>query len=372
LSAAHRRLLLAALCACCVAVVSACGGSAPSQTPAVPDDFLGLTSSGIVGVPAQAEKTLLRVQRHSGVELQRQTFSWWTIEPHPGVYHWALYDRYMTLAAHAGMRVLAVLAEAPVWAAVAAPRGSHLPASTQFPPRSMAQFAQFAAAVVRRYGPHGTFWRAHPHLPALPIHSWQVWNEPNFKIYWGYRPNAAAYAAMLRATYRAIRAVEPHAEVVTAGIAEGDFGISFSRYLAELLAADPPFNTLAINPYAPNTAGLVSTVEAVRRTLNSDGHPSTPIWLTEFGWASGGPPSPFTVGTKRQALYVLQTIVTLAEDASQLNIRGLVYYDWQDGVPYAGRSNFWGFHTGLVALDGTEKPALSAYYEAAGVVHTLP
>jgi hypothetical protein len=365
-----RRPAALALCAAAIFALSSCGGSA-SGVATIPADFLGI-SDGIVAGSQRAQEQLLRVEFHSGAELLRQTFAWSTIEPRPGVYDWSLYDRDMSLSARAGLRMLPVLAEAPTWAEVPAPRGSHLPASTQFPPRDMSQFAQFAAAVVRRYGPHGTFWRAHPHLPDLPIRSWQVWNEPNFNIYWGYRPSAAAYAAMLRAMYPAIRAVDPHAEVVTAGIAGGSFGIPPTKYLNELLADDPPFTTLGLHPYQHNAAQLIAAVVAVRRTLNRVGRTKTPIWITEFGWASGGPPSSFTVGAKLQARYILQSIVTLAEDASALEIRGVIYYDWQDGNPYAGRTNFWGFHTGLVALDGIEKPALSAYYQAAGVVHSFP
>jgi hypothetical protein len=238
----------------------------------------------------------------------------------------------------------------------------------------MAQYAAFAAGVARRYGPGGTFWHVNPGIRALPIRSWQIWNEPNFKIYWGWHPDIARYVAMLRAAYRSIRAVDRHAEVVTAGPANTNpqNGIPLPTFLHGLLAARPPFSTLAIDVYTAAPAGLLLTVEQVRAALAAVGRSATPIWLTEFGWASGGPASGFTVGASLQARYVFYTIVTLAEDASTLGIRGIVYFDWQDGSPYLGRSNFWGLHTGLVALNGQKKPALSKYYQAAGVVTGLP
>ena len=55
-----------------------------------------------------------------------------------------------------------------------------------------------------------------------------------------------------------------------------------------------------------------------------------------------------------------------------LRIRGIVYFAWRDAPPYAGGTDFWGLHTGLLAQDGSGKPALSAYYQAAGVLGTLP
>jgi hypothetical protein len=240
----------------------------------------------------------------------------------------------------------------------------------------MAQFASFAAVVARRYGPDGSFWRSHPKLPKVPVESWEIWNEPNFDLSWGGHPSAAAYASMLRATTPAIRAVDPLAEIVTGGVANTQYGgIAAVTYIDELLASRPrpPFNTLAIHAYAISPVGVIDTVKQVRMILDVAGMHSTPIWLTEFGWASGGPPSYFTVGAKRQASYVFDTIVALARQVHQLGVRGLVYYDWQDEPPYAGGgSNLWGFHTGLVSLNGSAKPSLSTYYQAAGLLGALP
>jgi hypothetical protein len=232
--------------------------------------------------------------------------------------------------------------------------------------------------MARRYGPAGTFWRSHPRLHALPIGAWEIWNEPNFDIYWGGHPSAASYASMLRATAPALHAVDPRAEILTAGLAnpgnphEGTFE---ETYIKALLAVRPrpPFDSFAIHQYDYNATDVINDVKTVRSLLDTAGLRTTPIWLTEFGWASGGPSSPFTVTPQRQASYVLQTIVTLAHDASALHIRGVVYYDWQDEKPYAGGdANPWQFHTCLDAINGIAKPAQSAYYQAAGAIGALP
>ncbi len=368
----------AALCALAVVALGGCGGTSakPAATQAVPSDFLGLVSDQVFSATPLWKARILATQRHAGVELLRQEFAWAQIEPRPGVYDFAPYDAYMAATAGAGMQVLAVLDDPPAWAATKPPRGERLSEVTVFPPRKMAQFAAFAALLARRYGPGGSFWRAHPKLRAVPIRSWEIWNEPNFEIYWGGHPSAAAYAAMLRAVYPAIHAVDPHANIVTAGVANTTIGgIGAEPYIRELLATRPrpAFDTLAIHAYAINPAGVIESVEQVRGILNAAGLNSTPIWLTEFGWASGGPPSPFTVGSARQARYVLDTIVDLARKEATLHVAGIVYYDWQDAVPYAGGgTNLWGFHTGLVAIDGIAKPALSSYYQAAGVLHAPP
>lgn len=85
----------------------------------------------------------------------------------------------------------------------------------------------------------GSFWRAHPKLRAVPIRSWEIWNEPKFEIYWGGHPNAAAYAAMFRAVYPAIHAVDPHADIVTAGVANTTVGGIWRRALHPRAACEP-------------------------------------------------------------------------------------------------------------------------------------
>lgn len=102
--------------------------------------------------------------------------------------------------------------------------------------------------------------------------------------------------------------------------------------------------------------------------LDGWGRRQTLIWVTELGWASDGSRGAFTVGPERQAQYVLDAITTLGRHAASLNVHGVVYYGWRDARPYAGGKDFWGLHTGLLGIDGEGKPALTTYYQAAGVL----
>ena len=86
------------------------------------------------------------------------------------------------------------------------------------PPRRMAAMGVFARKLVRRYGPRGSLWRQNPGVRKVPIKSWQIWNEPNLRIYWCGRPRARAYARMLRVVGKSIRRVHRRAEIVTAGL----------------------------------------------------------------------------------------------------------------------------------------------------------
>src|SRR5947209_15568729 len=107
---------------------------------------------------------------------------------------------------------------APRWAE---PRKSdviHLPTGrfvATLPPASNATFAAYATVFERRYGPRGSFWKANPRLPYLPVSSLGVWNEPDNKHNWGTDINLQAYARMYEAVRTAIHRVDRHAQVVT-------------------------------------------------------------------------------------------------------------------------------------------------------------
>jgi len=226
--------------------------------------------------------------------------------------------------------------------------------------------AKFAAVVARRYGPGGSFWSERPHLPRVPIRSWQIWNEPNLPVYWASGPDPAAYTRLLRTVGQAIKRVDPHAEIVSAGLPESDLGTPFEEFVAgmERANAASAYDVLAVHAFAADADGAIEAVATARKLLD-DNDDDAPIWVTEIGWASGGPRSPFTVGERGQAGRVRALLAGLASRRRELGVRGVVYYDWRDARPYPGGKDFFGLHTGLLTIDGRAKPALAAFRRAA-------
>src|SRR5437762_133142 len=82
------------------------------------------------------------------------------------------------------------------------------------PRRDVAAYAAYCAALVRRYGPAGTFWAEHPSTPRLVIRAWQIWNEPNLPVYWTTQPFATGYVRLLKAARKAIKAVDRGSTIV--------------------------------------------------------------------------------------------------------------------------------------------------------------
>jgi hypothetical protein len=124
------------------------------------------------------------------------------------------------------------------------------------------------------------------------------------------------------------------------------------------------YDVLAVHAFATDAGGAIEAVAAARRLLER-GDDDAPIWVTEIGWASGGPRSPFTVGEKGQAGRLRALLAGLAAQRRELGVRGVVYYDWKDARPFPGGKDFFGLHTGLLTIDGRAKPALAAFTRAA-------
>ena len=180
--------------------------------------------------------------------------------------------------------------------------------------------------------------------------------------------------ALLRATGRGIRRVDPGAEIVTAGLPDSRLGVPLRQYVAAMYEAGGAgaFDALAVNPYGLDATGVLDTVEAgapgrghATATTPRSGSPS---------WA-GRPAgrrarSSSARRTRRELLE--QTLLALARRRDALRIRGVVYFNWRDSTPYAGGRDFFGLHTGLLRLRGSAKPALAAYKKVAETLGLLP
>ena len=341
----------------------------PASFARPPADFVGITAEDAFDAPFRDNPDptyrpkAFRAQRAAGIGLIRQTMDWGLIERVPGRYDFTLYDGFVAATATAGLTVMPILYKAPPFLSKAPKQGA--PRGT-YPPKRPADMAKFAAAAVRRYGTRGSFWKQYPSVPKRPIRSWQVWNEPNLPIHWRPRPSASQYVRLLVTVRGAIKKADRGAKVLTAGLPDSKNGIALATFIRSMYKARARgrFDILAVNGFTKNAAGAVAKLRRVRTIMNRAGDRRAQMWMTEIGWADRGPRSPYTIGA-RQKKEVASLLTLASRSRKALKLRGVVYWNWRDWDPYAGRSDFWGLHTGLLRRDGRPKPALASFRKAA-------
>ena len=202
------------------------------------------------------------------------------------------------------MRVLPVLFDAPPWHEG---EGQELDKGIHAPPTSGEPLGDFGAALARRYGPSGSFWDGKPdgQRRVSAIRAWQIWNEPNLRQYWGGDPNAREYVRVLETAVKRIKAVDPKAEIVTAGIPQSSLfkAVPLRRYTKQMYKAGAKkwFDTFGLNAYAKNRKDCKQKVDLVRRVMNKRGDRKAKIWITEIGWADTGNDHYLVKGPRGQA-----------------------------------------------------------------------
>ncbi|MGN6586407.1 MAG: hypothetical protein ACTHKT_02905 [Solirubrobacterales bacterium] len=343
--------LCAALAVVVLAATAASPASAAPRPQPQPHGFFGLALQ-----PPLAAADLKRMQ--GVVETLRIPVYWFECEPVPGVYDFSALDAQIAAAADHGLRVQPFVYGTPSWL-------TSDPARPPLGSRAIVAWGKFLRALVRRYGNGGEFWRGRTHQE--PIRLWQVWNEPNFVVFWQPRPNPTAYARLLHVSARAIRGADPGARIALAGVAPVNAGMKtwiFLRRLFRRPGVRHDFDYVALHPYSTDVFELEYQVRKVRHVMAMAGVGRLPLLVTEVGVASWGDyPSAFVEGPDGQAHFLEAAFQRLLEMRRRWRIAGIDWYTWRDQRQVDLTCSFCQ-GAGLVGLDGKPKPAWWAYRRA--------
>jgi hypothetical protein len=289
----------------------------------------------------QIDAQLQALQR-TGATIARSDAFWELAEPAAptgGVhrYDWRFDDALVgALAAHR-LGWLPIIDYTAAWA-------QSVPGQDHSPPRSPGDYAAFAAALAARYGPGGSFWRAHLQLPALPVGTYEIWNEPDNPEFWVPEPDPSGYAELYLRARDTITAVQPSARVLVGGLT--NLGDRYpAGFLALMVRARPDLaghvDGVAIHPYAPTPGGVLSRVRTARRALKALGLAAVPLYVTEFGWSTH---PAHTLNWAPETLrpgYISRTLVTLAH--TDCKVAAAVLYTWvTPAVDPANREDWYG------------------------------
>jgi polysaccharide biosynthesis protein PslG len=338
------------------AALAVCGALFVSAAQALPANFWGV-------VP-QAYPTLEQMERlhRGGVQSVRIPIGWGSIQPQQGgPFEWSGIDPQVETAAKAGVDLLPFLSGAPTWAEPSAfvPGSGHsVAAPVHLPVTGIARagWSAFLAAAVERYGPNGSFWAQHPAVPVRPIRNWQIWNEPNFK-YFVRTPNPAEYGKLVSISSTALKAADPGAKVILAGMFARPLGARTpsgkhkslnwyaSDFLSQMYRLTPgirnKFNGVALHPYTGTYKLLGPEIEEFRKVMAVNHDTAKGLWITELGWSSGPPRSDgsnsFAKGPAGQAEQLRKAFALLKAKQVPWHLQRLYWFSVDDQV---GSCNF--------------------------------
>ncbi len=327
-----------------------------TTVPASNRPVIGVSMPSLLTEAPAAQAAQLANLKSIGITSVRIGADWaWISYAGQGTYDWAQLDQEVASVRAAGMSMDMVIMGTPAWAAVAGEAGNDVAQ-----PANPSLFGQFAAAVAQRYAPQG-------------VQDFEIWNEPNNTVFWQPAPNPAAYVQILQAADSDIKAVDPGAFVITAGLAPESTqngNINEVTFLQDMYAdgAKGYFDAVGDHPYSypalpdmyeawSGWSQMDATPASLESTMAANGDGSKPIWVTEVGAPTGGPDS---VGTASQAEELTQAI----ENAKSSSWIGALYiYTYEDSGGNPGTDEDW---FGLLNADGSAKPAWSAVAAAIG------
>jgi hypothetical protein len=245
-------------------------------------------------------------------------------------FDWSFDDEVAGALAALRLRWLPILDYTAAW-------DQSLPGRDHSPPRDPADYAAYAGAFAARYGTDGSFWRAHPRLPQLPVAQYEIWNEPDNAAFWVPAPDPAAYARLYVAAAAAIHAADPSAQVLIGGLTKP------RTFMPAVLAADPSLRLgiggVAIHPYGATPSAVLAHVAAARAVLDSLGMALTPLYVTEFGWTTSPPGALDGAPARLRPAYIQQTLAALGH--SGCGLAAVTLYTWVTPQRYPRDAQDW-------------------------------
>jgi hypothetical protein len=250
----------------------------------------------------------MKMISQAGFHWIRMDFKWDTTELERGRYDFSAYDRLMQSLDEYGLRALFILDYGnPLYTADKAVRTEE----------GRRAFAQWAAAAAKHFANRGVVW--------------EIFNEPNVRMFWPPQPNAAEYIALALAVGRAFRAEAPNEKLIGPATSGIDFNFLEACFKAGLLDY---WSAVSVHPYRqsdPEDAAndycrlrqLIDRYRGVKRTGGSDS--VIPIISGEWGFSSAWP----RMDEARQGGLLARELLTNLANGIPISI----WYDWRDDGP---------------------------------------
>jgi hypothetical protein len=222
----------------------------------------------------------------------KQTFAWEDVEPKPDEYDFSRADALVDEVERRGLKLVARLTDAPDWAYPSLAQAEQT--FVDAPPDNLADWGEYCGVLASRYRGR--------------IAAYQLWNEPNLGREWGNRtPNAAAFVELLRVCSEAIRAADPDAILISAGLAptgtydemtipddvyfQQMYDAGFNQYIDVVGMHAPGFSPPHVSPDEAEANGgqrffTFRRVEDLRKIMIANGDAARQVALLEVGYTT--------------------------------------------------------------------------------------
>ncbi len=321
------------------------------------------------------EESLVKQAYAAGSRWDRFDFRWNIIEDQPGTFNFSGHDSIVNLDQEHDIQVVGILGSTAAWATTdCRTNTTHSLNRLGVPGHPPLQIMD------------DLWWRACPpdslNLPwdhpdnawgnfvyqtvshfKDRVHTWEIWNEPDLgQVFWTGTPTE--YAQLLKVGYQAVKAADPEATVLFAGLAYW----SDTNFYVEVLDALQSFEEAADDNYYFDVMSLhlYSSVYNIRPVVNQITEAMNervgphPIWLTETGvplWdehpGNPGKPYVFAATIEEAAAYTIEAYA----EARAAGVEKFFFFRIHDE---AMSESF-----GLIRNDGSLRPAYVAYQVAA-------
>jgi len=355
----------------------------PTPSPAPPPSPTAFGYGIQAHMIGQDHAQIVSTVKSMGLGWMKHQIVWKDFETSKGNINWSNIDALVNNCYNAGLKVLLSVVKAPSWA-----RGPNADLTVDGPPANPQDLADFMGAMAERY--------------RGKVQAYEVWNEQNLHHEWGNEAlDANRYVQLLAAAYRAIKAKDPGAIVVSGAPtptgANPPVAVDDLVYLERMYQAGLKnyCDAVGVHPSGYNVppdadwrtwsdATAVfrgpsdnrhhswvfrGTMEGSRNIMVRYGDSAKKLWPTEFGWASvdglGVSPAP---GYEYAA-------DNTAEEQARYIVKA---YEMGRSWGWVGPMFLWNLNYGPVAGARDEKAAFGIVYPnwtprlALAAIHDMP
>jgi hypothetical protein len=277
--------------------------AAPAQPlpPLTPAEGIGVNFH--TTEPGPGELAMIKAD---GFHWVREDLFWAATEKVKGRYDFSAYDRLLTMLDAQHLRVVFVLDYGnPLYA----DPGDKQPFVSRVGTEEFREaFAAWAAAAVSHFAGRGCIW--------------EMWNEPNYKIFWAPAPDVSQYIALASAADAAIHRVAPAEPIM--GPASSTIAFDFIERCCQAGLLND-WAAVSVHPYRKtDPATVIADYARLREIIAKYAPPgrTIPIVCSEWGYSTAWK----GIDEAKQAAYL--------RGAFKVNIAAgiplTIWYDWRD------------------------------------------